>query len=148
MRACGRGLLAAVVAAMACTPGVDRGAGTPMEQGRTYTAWLYESQYQKLWDRFSPEMRQTFGSAADLASFAGQAVQRLGAERGSVNEQVSDQEPFRVYTRTASFNRARDPMLIQWSLAENGQVAGLVVRPAPRAVRRGRRSALVRPRPA
>ena len=40
--------------------------------------WLYGNQYQKLWDRFSPEMRQTFGSVADLASFAGRAVTRLG----------------------------------------------------------------------
>jgi len=33
---------------------------TLLEQGRLYTSWLYGSQYQKLWDRFSPEMRQTF----------------------------------------------------------------------------------------
>ena len=52
-----------------------------LEQGRLYTSWLYGSQYQKLWDRFSPDMRQTFGSVGDLASFAGRAVTRLGPEK-------------------------------------------------------------------
>lgn len=132
MRRWRRGLLAvAVIAAAGCTPRADRQGSSPLEQGRTYTAWLYQSQYQKLWDRFSPEMRQTFGSVADLASFAGRAVQQLGAEQGSVDERVADEQPFRVYTRRASFQRARDPMLIQWSLAANGQVTGLVVRPEP-----------------
>ena len=130
---------AAVVVATACAPGdppeTGRSAsegrsGGPLEQGRIYTSWLYQSQYQKLWDRFSPEMRQTFGSVTDLASFAGHAVQRLGAEHGSVDEHVANEKPYRVYTRTASFKRARDPVLIQWSLADDGQVTGLVVRPA------------------
>jgi len=87
MRTWGRGVMAAVVAAaVGCAPRSDRHAGSPLEQGRIYTAWLYQSQYQKLWDRFSPEMRQTFGSVADLASFAGRSVQQLGAERGAVDE--------------------------------------------------------------
>ena len=63
----------------------DRKAGSPLEQGRMYTTWLYQNQYQKLWDRFSPEMRQTFGSVTDLATFANRAVQRLGAEQGSIS---------------------------------------------------------------
>jgi len=125
-------MAAVVAAAVGCTPRSDRHGGSPLEQGRTYTAWLYQSQFQKLWDRFSPEMRQTFGSVADLASFAGRSVQQLGAEQGAVDERVAEEQPFRIYTRQASFQRARDPMLIQWSLADNGLVTGLVVRPVPR----------------
>src|SRR4051812_39702453 len=59
-----------------------------MKEGRTYTAWLYGSECNKLWDRFSPEMRQTFGSVADLANFASRAVKNLGTEQGQVDEQV------------------------------------------------------------
>jgi hypothetical protein len=131
------GIAWALAAVAACAPQADRTSGgdTPLEQGRTYTAWLYQSQYQKLWDRFSPEMRQTFGSAADLAAFAGEAVRQLGPERGSVEEQVADGRPFRVYTRTVTFDGVRPPMLIQWSLADDGLVTGLVVRPAPQNVR-------------
>jgi hypothetical protein len=123
--------LAAAVALTACAPRHDERPAKLIEQGRQYTAWLYGNQYQKLWDRFSPEMRQTFGSVADLASFAGRAVSRLGPERRALNERVDDVEPYRIYQRTASFDSSRRPMLIEWSLATDGEVTGLVVRPAP-----------------
>ena len=118
------------LAAAACAPG-DRASRAPMEQGRLYTTWLYGSQFDKLWDRFSPEMRQTFGSVSELASFAGLAVSRLGAEHGVVDERVERASPFQVYSRTASFDHARHRMLLEWSLGPDGQVTGLVLRPAP-----------------
>lgn len=128
-----RWLVVLVVAAvMGCTPG-NRSARTPIEQGRLYTTWLYGNQYEKLWNRFSPEMRQTFGSVTDLANFASRAVSRLGVEKGAVDERVEPAELFQVYTRTASFNKSRHRMLIEWSLARDGEVTGLVVRPAPTA---------------
>jgi hypothetical protein len=119
-------LLAAAVTG--CHP-ADKPDQKLMKEGRTYTAWLYGSEYNKLWDRFSPEMRQTFGSVADLANFAGRAVKNLGAEQGKVDEQVNEAEPFTVYSRSASFDKSRHRMLIEWSLAKDGAVTGLVVRP-------------------
>jgi hypothetical protein len=119
------------VALAACAPRGEEQPRTLLEQGRLYTTWLYGSQYQKLWDRFSPEMRQSFGSVADLASFAGRAVTRLGPERRAIDERVDDVAPFRVYQRTASFDTSRKPMLIEWSLGQDGAVTGLVVRPVP-----------------
>jgi hypothetical protein len=101
----------------------------PMQEGRTYTAWLYQSEYNKLWERFSPDMRQTFGSVADLADFASRAVKHLGTERGKVDERVDQAEPYTVYSRSASFDKSRHRMLIEWSLAKDGAVTGLVVRP-------------------
>jgi hypothetical protein len=123
--------LAIAMAAVACAPPEGRRDGEFVQHGRTYTAWLYSSDYNKLWDRFSPEMRQTFGSVSDLASFAGRALTNLGAERKVVDESVQVADPFRVYTRNASFDKARQPMLIEWSLTQDGAVTGLVVRPAP-----------------
>jgi hypothetical protein len=123
--------LAIAILGLACAPPKERPDGQFVQQGRLYTAWLYGNEYNKLWDRFSPEMRQTFGSVAELASFAGQAVTRLGAERKVVDESVMVAEPFLVYTRAASFNKTQHPMLIEWSLARDGEVTGLVVRPAP-----------------
>jgi hypothetical protein len=130
MRAATTALLL-TVAAVGCTARTDRAPDSPLEQGRLYTSWLYGSQFQKLWDRFSPDMRQTFGSVGDLASFAGRAVTRLGREKGAVDEQVSDAEPLRVYRRRASFDTSNRQMLIEWSLAKDGEVTGLVVRPVP-----------------
>jgi hypothetical protein len=130
MRARLWGLIGAAAVA-ACAPRGEDQPRTLLEQGRLYTSWLYGSQYQKLWDRFSPEMRQTFGSVGDLASFAGRAVTRLGPERKAIDERVDDVAPFRVYQRTASFETSRRPMLIEWSLAQDGAVTGFVVRPVP-----------------
>lgn len=122
--------LALAITALACAPRNDGPDQKWINEGRTYTAWLYGSEYNKLWDRFSPEMRQTFGSVADLASFASRAVTRLGAERGTVDEQVKEAERFRVYSRSASFDKSNERMLIEWSLDQDGGVTGLVVRPA------------------
>ena len=117
------------VLVLACTRQGDSGDNNLMEQGRLYTSWLYGSEYQKLWDRFSPEMRQAFGSVAELGNFAGAAVTRLGAESGAVDERLDQAEPFRIYSRSASFDKAAHRMLLEWSLAEDGVVTGLVLRP-------------------
>ena len=117
-------------AALACGPQGDSPSSSLLQQGRQYTAWLYGSQYEKLWNRFSPDMRQTFGSVSDLASFAGQAVTRLGREQGQVDEKVETASPLRIYSRTSTFDRSRHKMLLEWTMAEDGAVTGLVLRPA------------------
>jgi hypothetical protein len=119
----------AAVCVVACAPRKEAPDQQLMQDGRTYTAWLYGNQYNKLWDRFSPEMRQTFGSVADLSSFATRALRNLGSEQGKVDEAITEAEPYRVYSRSASFDRARNRMLIEWSMAKDGAVTGLVVRP-------------------
>ena len=117
-------------AALACGPQSDSPSSSLLRQGRQYTAWLYGSQYEKLWNRFSPDMRQTFGSVSDLASFAGQAVTRLGQEQGQVDEKVETASPLRIYSRTSTFDRSRHKMLLEWTMAEDGAVTGRVLRPA------------------
>jgi hypothetical protein len=122
--------LGIAVAAFACAPQRDQPDSEMMQQGRMYTAWLYGNEYSKLWERFSPEMQQTFGSVGELASFASRSVRRLGTERGEVDERVEKADPYLVYSRSASFNKSNHRMLIEWSLAKDGAVTGLVVRPA------------------
>ena len=123
--------LAIAMAALACASPETRPNGQAVQHGRQYTAWLYGNEYNKLWNRFSPEMQQTFGSVADLASFAGRAVTQLGPERKVEDESVQEADPLVVYTRNASFDKSRQRMLIEWSLSKDGAVTGLVVRPAP-----------------
>jgi hypothetical protein len=125
-------LSAACAAALiaACTPPRESISLATMEQGRTYTDWLYGKEYTKLFERMTPEMQRVFGSASELGKFAGKAVTRLGQERQTVDEVVADASAERVYSRTSAFSAAPQPMLIQWTLTENGSVSGLVVRPA------------------
>ncbi|HUF36664.1 MAG TPA: hypothetical protein VMN37_11985 [Gemmatimonadales bacterium] len=121
--------IVALAAAVACAPGHERSDRFLLEQGRLYTTWLYGSEYEKLWDRFSPDMRQSFGSVTDLASFAGRAVGRLGQERGAVDERIEAAAPLRIYSRSAAFDRASQRVRIEWSLEEDGEVTGLLLRP-------------------
>jgi hypothetical protein len=123
----------AAVALAACAPGSERSDRLLLEQGRLYTTWLYGSEYDKLWNRFSPDMRQSFGSVSDLASFAGRAVGRLGRERGAVDERVEAAAPLHIYSRSASFDKASQRMRIEWSLGKDGEVTGLFLRPEPGA---------------
>jgi hypothetical protein len=123
------GLAIATAAVFACAPQRDQPDSQMLQQGRMYTAWLYGNEYSKLWERFSPEMQQTFGSVGELASFASRAVRRLGTEHGRVDERVEKADPYLVYSRSASFNKSNHRMLIEWSLAKDGAVTGLVVRP-------------------
>jgi hypothetical protein len=122
--------IALAAAVLACGPHGDSRNNDLLKQGRQYSAWFYGSQYQKLWDRFSPDMRQTFGSVSDLARFAGQAVAQLGREQGKVDEKVETASPLGIYSRTSRFDRSRHKMLLEWTLAEDGAVTGLVLRPA------------------
>jgi hypothetical protein len=122
--------IALAVAALACGPQGDSQTISLLEQGRQYTTWLYGSQYEKLWNRFSPDMRQTFGSVSDLAQFAGQAVKRLGREQGQIDEKVETASPVKIYSRTSTFDRSSHKMLLEWTMAEDGAVTGLVLRPA------------------
>ena len=119
-----------IIAVLACAPSNEGADPELLQEGRTYTAWLYGNEYDKLWERFSPEMRQTFGSVTELADFASRAVKHLGVEQGKVDETVNQTEPSRVYSRSASFEKSSQRMLIEWSLADDGAVTGLVVRPA------------------
>jgi hypothetical protein len=117
------------LALLACAPD-GRAAGRTLEQGRIYTSWLYGAEYGKLWARFTPEFQRVFGSAAELGAFAGRAVTQLGHEQRTVDEHVAELKPEHVYSRTAAFTAARQPMVIEWTLTKDGAVSGLAVRPA------------------
>ena len=129
----GLGSLALALAACSPAPRGDQSraaTGLTLEQGRIYTNWLYGAEYGKLWERLTPELQRVFGSAAELGAFAGRAVTQLGQERRTVDEQVAELKPERVYSRTAAFTAARLPVVIEWTLTKDGAVSGLTVRPA------------------
>lgn len=109
----------------------DGRSDSALVEGRTYTNWLFARQFDKLWERFSPEMRRTFASASDLAAFADVTVQGLGAPRGRAEEHVEQEDSVRVYTRAAAFERTAGRVLVQWTLAPSGLVTGFFLRSDP-----------------
>jgi hypothetical protein len=101
----------------------------PQELGRKYTAWFHAGEADKLWERFSPEMKKALGSADEVRKFHGQVEAQLGVETEVVSETVTPSPPYKVYIRTARMSKAPMPIVVQWSLDEAGVVAGFFVRP-------------------
>ena len=126
-----RGIRAVTVLALLAACG-----GTPKQdpmiaQGRIYTDWLLNGRLEQLYAKFSPEMRKTFSSVAELSSFVSATTAELGPERGEPVERMATMGTTRVYTRTARFERASRPVEVQWTLDPSGQVTGLLVHDVP-----------------
>ncbi|HET7601524.1 MAG TPA: hypothetical protein VFK36_00815 [Gemmatimonadales bacterium] len=126
-----RTFMRAVLVATLCLPAACAAPRQDArQQGRAYTDWFYQRNFEPLWNRFSPEMKQTFPTPESLASFAGRTVKQLGRERGSPLEQLIQQDTLTVYSRQATFERSAHPMLLQWTLTRDGMVTGFLLRPA------------------
>ena len=120
--------VALLLVAAACAP--EAPDAEARDQGRTYTAWLQDREFEKLWERFSPEMKRTFASSADLAAFAGEAMADLNGEAGAPDETVTREDTLMVYTRRAALANSGNQVVVQWTLTRAGEVTGFVVRPA------------------
>jgi hypothetical protein len=126
-----RTFIRAVILATLCLPGACATPGQDArQQGRDYTEWFYQRNFEPLWARFSPEMKQTFPTPESLAAFAGRTVKQLGREQGSPLERLIQQDSLTVYSRQATFERSGHPMLLQWTLTHDGTVTGFLLRPA------------------
>ena len=126
-----RGIRAVTVLALLAACGGTPKQDPMREQGRLYTDWLLNGRLEQLYAKFSPEMRKTFPSVAELSSFVSATTAGLGAQRGEAVERVTAMGDTRVYTRTAAFERAPRPVEVQWALDRSGQVTGLLVHDVP-----------------
>ena len=126
-----RTIIRVAILAALCLPGGCAGPERDArQQGRAYTEWFYQRNFEPLWARFSPEMKRTFPSPESLASFAGRTVNELGSEKGSPLEALTQEDSLTVYSRQATFERSDHPMLLQWTMTHDGMVTGFLLRPA------------------
>lgn len=122
--------LALAAATLACAG--DAPADTsPMALGQTYTDWFYSGRVDELWGRFTPELRSAFGTQDSLRVYRERTVGELGRETGAPREAVSETGETQVYARVSDFERAPDPMLLEWAIDSIGAISGFVLRPAP-----------------
>ena len=122
--------LALAAAAFACA-GEAPSDASPMALGQTYTDWFYAGEVDQLWGRFTPELQSAFGARDSLRVYRERTVGELGPETGAPREAVSDAGSTQVYARVADFERAPDPMLLEWAIDSSGAISGFVLRPAP-----------------
>ena len=114
---------------LACQPAASDQRAS-MEQGRTYTDWLFGGQLDKLRARFSPEMQRTFPTVAELSSFVTRTTSELGKPSGTPTERMSLVGSTHVYSRVMQFDHASGPVEVQWTMGEDGRVTGLLIHPA------------------
>jgi murein DD-endopeptidase MepM/ murein hydrolase activator NlpD len=104
-----------------------------LAQGRELTRLFYEEKADSLWERFSTPMRDVFGGLPGLKAFRQKAGSQLGAEASVISETTESVGDNWVYTRTASFQKDPDPILVRWSFDSKGSVTGFLVTPAKEA---------------
>ena len=122
--------MAVAASALACA-GEAPPESSPMVLGQTYTDWFYSGRVDQLWGRFTPELQGAFGAEDSLRAYRERTIAELGAETGAPREAVSQAEELLVYARLSEFERAADPMLLEWALDSTGAISGFVLRPAP-----------------
>lgn len=103
---------------------------TPLERGQVYTGWFYTDQMDRLWEQFSPEMRQLFGTPAGLRKFRADVQSAAGTERKLLDERVIPWLASDIYHRSASFSGISDPVWVQWTMDPSGRVLAFLIQPA------------------
>lgn len=99
----------------------------PMEAGRRYTEWFYAGETAKIWELFSPGMRELVGSPQKLADFRKAVVDRRGAETAILDEAVTPEGSSRIYLRTARFAKTPTPSIIRWGIDTSGTITSFLV---------------------
>lgn len=127
VRALALSLAAATLACAGDTPADS----SPMALGQTYTDWFYGGRVDELWGRFTPELQSAFGIPDSLRVYRERTVGELGRETSAPREAVSAAGDLQVYARVANFERAPDPMLLEWAIDSGGAISGFILRPAP-----------------
>lgn len=121
------GLFAAGCCCDGITPTVI--PGSTLDRGRQYTTLFYDGDADRLWEQFSPEMRQLFGSPAGVREFAAQVRRDLGTERGVLDEQTIAWLGRDLYHRSATFSGTSGPVWIDWTMDVQGTIEAFEVKP-------------------
>lgn len=98
------------------------------QAGRDMTAAFYEGEIGTVWDRFDESMRKAMGGREQLAAFQQQAGSQLGAETGVIDEEVVEQDGYRIYRRTVIYENVPARFVVQWAFDAEGRIAGFFIR--------------------
>ncbi|MEE9270752.1 MAG: peptidoglycan DD-metalloendopeptidase family protein [Candidatus Krumholzibacteria bacterium] len=100
-----------------------------MDLGRRHCALFFGGELDKIWQNFSPEMKNALGSENNLRAFYEQTREQLGKETATIAETVEEVGALSVYLRTARFEKLDQLIHVQWAFDKKGVVAGFYIRP-------------------
>lgn len=104
------------------------------ELGRLCNSQFLAGEFEPLWARMSPQMREALKSKEQLETFRQKVLKDMGREVEVIDEVVSPLMSYHVYMRTVKMDRWPQPVSFTWSFDEAGQIAGFNVSPKKTAV--------------
>ncbi len=118
---------------LAAQPATALDQDKTLELGRRWTQAFYAGQIEDVWGQCTEQMQAALGSETALRQFHQQIQQQLGKEKTLVAENVESAGGMEVYSRTVIFQKSNQQFHVQWVFDKAEQVAGFVIRPAPKA---------------
>jgi len=102
--------------------------------GRALSEQFEQGDTAPIYERMTPSMRHSVGSAKGLAALRAQVLRDAGPETGVIREDTETQGSVRIYRRIARLNVGTTPVLMEWVLEPDGRIAGFQVRAQPIAI--------------
>lgn len=101
---------------------------------RRYTAMFYGGELDRLFERFSDEMKEVV-PRDQLSAIYEHTVTDFGKETHVIAEDSAVKKDYRGFVRWAQFDKTDQVIEIQWILRPNDEIAGFFIRPAQREPR-------------
>lgn len=102
-----------------------------LDRARAYTELFYGGDMEALWQSMTDEMQEALETEEALSQLRSQVEADFGDEAEILSEQIVSQDGFRIYMRMARHEDEDVPLVTQWTLDADEQIAGFFVRPAP-----------------
>ena len=97
---------------------------------REYTRMFYAGELEKLFEKFSPEMREDILPLDKLRALREQVRSQYGEEVQVLGEDAQTKGDYRGFARWARFSKRDDVLQLRWILRPDDSVAGFQVMPA------------------
>ena len=102
-----------------------------LAQGRERSHAFLEFDLVGIWDDMTPELQGLVGSIKDFETFRAAVAQDFGEETKILAEEVQPGDGGNMYLRTSKWSLVEAPVVTQWTIAENQQVASFSIQALP-----------------
>ena len=103
----------------------------PMIDGRAYSDAFLKGDMDRVWSRMDGQMQGALGSEETLDQLRSTLRRDFGEEAEVLEEEIGEADGYSAYLRTSRWTKSPGPLVMQWTLDGDGNVAGFFVRPKP-----------------
>ncbi|GLQ55369.1 M23 family metallopeptidase [Devosia nitrariae] len=120
-----------VAAALSITVTTAVADDAMLDIGRAKSEAFLAGQLDEIWGDMTPQVQQLFGTPTGLETFRESLASDFGTEIEILSEEVQPGDGAQTYVRTARWSLVEAPILMQWAITDDEQIAGLLVKPVP-----------------